>query len=150
MLTERIKELEAAKAKVQDLEAKIMAERPEELAGLPGRYGFSSLNEFIKAVKAAVAACGGSRKRGRKAKAAVAATPRKAKAGKRGRARITDEVRLQVKQMVEAGQSGSEIAKALHISVPSIQNIKKSFGMVKARKEQSAPAEAAPEAAPQA
>jgi hypothetical protein len=34
---------------------------------------------------------------------------------------------------VQAGQSGAEIAKAFGISLPSVQNIKKEAGLVKAR-----------------
>jgi hypothetical protein len=139
MLTEKIQELEAAKAKVQDLEQKILAERPRELAGLPERYGFSSLNEFIKAVKAAISSVGGRKKPGRKAKGTKAEPA--AKKGKRGRARITDEVRAKVKELVEAGNSGASIAAKLGISLPSVQNIKKGFGLVKARKAASASAE---------
>jgi len=47
--------------------------------------------------------------------------------------------------MVEANKTGQEIAKALGISAPSVQNIKKALGMVKARGA-AAPAEAAPAA----
>ena len=130
MLTDKIKELEVAKAKVQELESKIVAERPQELAALPGRYGFDSVNAFMKAVKEAVASAGASSRRGRKAKKAAAA-PRKEKARKR--ARITDETKAQVKEMVVAGKSGAEIAAKLGISLPSVQNIKKALGLVKAR-----------------
>lgn len=129
MLTEKIKELEAAKAKVADLEQKIIAERPDELAALPERYGFSSLNEFIKAVKVAVGAAGGRRKAGRKPAAKAPKAARKS----RGRARITDETRAQVKALVAEGKSGADIAKVLGISLPSVQNIKKALGLVKAR-----------------
>jgi DNA-binding CsgD family transcriptional regulator len=38
-----------------------------------------------------------------------------------------------VKKLVEGGKTGSQIAKALGISLPSVQNIKKSLGLVKAR-----------------
>lgn len=131
MLTDKIKELEVAKAKVQELESKIVAERPQELAALPGRYGFDSVNAFMKAVKDAVASAGASPRRGRKAKKAAAAAPRKEKARKR--ARITDETKAQVKEMVVAGKSGAEIAAKLGISLPSVQNIKKALGLVKAR-----------------
>ncbi|MFA5262983.1 MAG: helix-turn-helix domain-containing protein [Opitutaceae bacterium] len=136
MLTEKIKELEAAKAKVQDLEQKILSERPSELAGLPERYGFKSLNEFVKAVKAAVSSSG-KRKPGRKA----AAAPKKVAVKRKGRtrARITDDTRAKVKALVEAGKSGAAIAKQLSISLPSVQNIKKALGLVKSRGE-AAPA----------
>jgi DNA-binding CsgD family transcriptional regulator len=42
-------------------------------------------------------------------------------------------MREEVKKMVEAGKTGSEIAKAIGVSLPSVQNIKKKLGLVKAR-----------------
>lgn len=129
MLTEKIKELEAAKAKVLELEQKVTAERPQELASLPARYGFDSVNAFIKAVKAAVTS---APRRGLKAKKA---SPKPKAEKERKRARITDETKAKVKEMVTAGKSGAEIAAKLGISLPSVQNIKKAFGLVKARGE---------------
>lgn len=127
MLTDKIKELEAAKIKLQALEQAVIAERPQELASLPARYGFDSVNAFIKAVKGAATSVP---RQGKKAKKAST----KPKAEKvRKRARITDETKAKVKEMVEAGKSGAEIAAKLGISLPSVQNIKKAFGMVKAR-----------------
>jgi hypothetical protein len=59
----------------------------------------------------------------------------KAPGKRRGkRARITPELKAQVKASVEAGKTGAVIAKELGISLPSVQNIKKEFGLVKARK----------------
>ena len=46
---------------------------------------------------------------------------------------ITDDTRAQVKKMVESDKTGAEIAKALGISLPSVQNIKKALGLVKKR-----------------
>jgi hypothetical protein len=69
------------------------------------------------------------------------------KAAKGKRAKITDEIKAQVKALAESGKTGQEIAKALGISAPSVQNIKKAFGMVKARgTSEVAPAVAAPAA----
>ena len=42
-------------------------------------------------------------------------------------------MRKAVGEMVAAGQTGAAIAKALKISLPSVQNIKKALGLVKAR-----------------
>jgi DNA-binding CsgD family transcriptional regulator len=53
---------------------------------------------------------------------------------RRKRATITDATRAEVKTMVEAGKTGAEIAAALGISPPSVQNIKKALGLVKAGK----------------
>ena len=59
--------------------------------------------------------------------------------GRKGRGKtarrvvITDDTRYQVKRLVEAGRTGAEIAKEVGISLPSVQNIKKALGFVKAR-----------------
>jgi hypothetical protein len=52
---------------------------------------------------------------------------------RRKRSVITDETRSSVKKLVEGGKTGSQIAKALGISLPSVQNIKKALGLVKPR-----------------
>jgi len=148
-LTSQIKKLEALKAETQKLEQSIQNRRPSELAGLPEAYGFSSLNEFVKAVKAAYGK-GGKRKApaAKPAKKGRVAKVKEVKEKKaRTRARITDEVKAKVKQLVEEGKSGSQIAKAIGISLPSVQNIKKAFGLVKSKA--AAPAPVAPAAAPQ-
>ena len=49
----------------------------------------------------------------------------------RKRAKITDAIRAKVGKLVKAGQTGSQIAKALGISLPSVQNIKKALGLVR-------------------
>jgi hypothetical protein len=38
-----------------------------------------------------------------------------------------------VKRLVESGKTGAQIARTLRISLPSVQNIKKALGLVKAR-----------------
>jgi hypothetical protein len=126
MVSKQIKELEVTKAKVRALEKSIASRLHKELAALPGEYGFESVAAFAKAVKAAASSVG-TRK--------VKAKGRKpAGAKRRKRAVITDETRTEVKKLVEAGQTGGQIAKALGISLPSVQNIKKALGLVKARK----------------
>jgi DNA-binding NarL/FixJ family response regulator len=126
MVSQQIKKLEATKAKVAALEKAIAAGLHKELAALPAKYGFDSVGRLAKAIKAALAAKGGA---GRQA----GPKGRKAAGGKRRRAVITDATRAEVKQLVEAGKTGSQIAKALKISLPSVQNIKKALGLVKAR-----------------
>jgi len=124
MVTHKIKQLEATKAKLARLEKSVAAALHRELASLPGAYGFDSLDTFIKALRTAIGA-GRGRKPGRPAK----------KAGKRRRrAVITDATRAAVKKLSEAGKTGAQIAKELKISLPSVQNIKKALGLVKARK----------------
>ncbi len=128
MVTEKLKELEAARAKLASLEQSIAAERSAELAALPEKFGFGSPAEFLAAFKAATGTVGA--KRGRKPGKAKAAA---SKSGRKARVPITDEIRAQVKKLVDAGKSGAEIAKAVGISVPSVQNVKKALGLVKKR-----------------
>lgn len=121
MVTDKIKELEATKAKVASLVKAIESERNQELRTLPAKYGFDNVNDFVKAVKAAAGGRGGKKSGG-------------AKGGKRRtRAVITEETRAQVKKLVAAGKTGTEIASTVGISLPSVQNIKKALGLVKAR-----------------
>jgi len=131
MLTDKIKELAAAKAKVEELEQKIVVERSSELAALPASFGFESVAAFVKAVRAAAGGKPVKRRKARPAAKTTKKTPQKKKT--RTRAKITDETRAEVKKMVEAKKTGAEIAKALGISLPSVQNIKKALGLVKAR-----------------
>ena len=128
MITSQIKELAVAREKLAQLELAVETGLRQELSGLHEQYGFADVDSFLKAVKSA--ARGGSRRRGRKAgrpkKAAVAPKTRR-------RAVITAATRARVKQLVKAGKSGSQIAKTVGISLPSVQNIKKALGLVKAR-----------------
>ena len=140
---DQIAELEKAKAKIAQAEAKLAADRTTALAKLPGDYGFASINEFIKALTAAA----GKAPKGTKAKAAkaskapkVAKAPKAEKAAKRGRTKITPELKALVIEAVKADKSGAEIALAFGISLPSVQNIKKEAGLVKSRTAAAAPA----------
>lgn len=131
MVTAKIKELEAARAKLANLEQSIADELNKELAALPAKYGFASAAVFAKAVQAA--SVGGRRrgpKPGKKAASGGRGGPGKKR---RTRAVITDDTRAQVKKLVGDGKTGGEIAKALKISLPSVQNIKKALGLVKKR-----------------
>ena len=121
MVTDNIKELAAARAKVVALEQSIAKEMKQKLVKLPSEYGFDSLSSFIKALKQAAG--------GRGAKADKVGRP-----GKRAkRAKITPELKESVKEAVKAGKTGAAIAKEFGISLPSVQNIKKEFGLVKKR-----------------
>ena len=136
MVTDKIKELEAARAKLASLEQSIASELSKELSGLPAKYGFASVDEFANAVRAASG--GGPARRGRRPGRPAAAASAASKKGGPGRKRrtravITDETRAQVKKMVDSGKTGAEIAETLKISLPSVQNIKKALGLVKKR-----------------
>jgi hypothetical protein len=110
MTTDKYHRLHALRAELAELEQQVAAARAKEFASLPQQYGFETTAEFIAAVQKAT---GGRRRR---------------------RTRITDETRAQVKKMVEAGKTGSAIAAALKISLPSVQNIKKALGLVQKRR----------------
>jgi hypothetical protein len=119
MITQKIKALEEAKAKVQQLEAAVSRGLHSALASLPDEYGFESVDAFVSAVKSA----------------AGVRSPRSAKGAgtkpRRTRAKITEAVRKDVVRLVKAGKTGLEIAAAIGISLPSVQNIKKAAGLVK-------------------
>ena len=122
MVTDKIKELKATQAKIAELEKSIASELAKELAALPAKFGFDSVPAFIKAVKAS---SGGKRK---------GTAAGKSGGARRKRAVITAETKAQVKSLAQAGKTGAEIAKAAGISLPSVQNIKKELGLIKARK----------------
>jgi len=123
MVTKQIKELAATKAKIVVLEKSIAKRLKKELAALPKNYGFKTLDDFVKALKTASGSAGGKRR----------VKPSKGTKARRRRAVITNATRASVKKLVESGKTGSQIAKALRISLPSVQNIKKALGLVKAR-----------------
>jgi len=135
MVTDKMKQLEAAKVRLAELQQAVAQQLRHELATLPGKYGFESAEEFIAALTEATSGKGGKAKgRGKAAKASAAGGAAKKSGGRRKRAIITDATRGEVKKLTEAGKTGSEIAKAVGISLPSVQNIKKALGLVKARK----------------
>ncbi len=128
MITDKLEELRAARAKLAALEQAVAAERNQELAALPAQYGFENTASFIAAVQAA-----SGKRRGRKP--GPKAIPAKAPVGKRReRAKVTDETRAAVKKLVEQKKTGAEIAKALGVSLPTVQNIKKALGLVRKKK----------------
>lgn len=142
---DKLNQLEAAKAKVAELEKNVLSEREQALAALPHDFGFDNLNDFIKALKDAAAkgGKGKGRKGGKAAKSAKAPkAPKAEKPAKRTRAKITAELKAQVIAAVQDGKSGAEIAKSFGISLPSVQNIKKEAGLVKARSGEAAAAPA--------
>lgn len=133
MVTNKIKELEAARAKLANLESAIAGALNKELAALPAKYGFASTADFVRAVSAASGGGGGKGRRGRKPAAAAGGGAGAPGKKRRKRSVITDDTRAQVKKMVGEGKTGAEIAKAIGISLPSVQNIKKALGLVKKR-----------------
>lgn len=128
MFIDKIRKLEATKAKLAALEKTVANELQHELASLPAKYGFEGLPSFFKAVRDAASGRG----RGKSPRAAGGGG--KSGAKRRRRAVITDATRAEVKKLAEAGKTGAEIAKAVGISLPSVQNVKKALGLVKSRK----------------
>lgn len=118
-----LKQLAVARAKVSKLERAVAAKRNKVLAKLPAQYGFDDVDAFLAAVRGA--AKGGARK-------SSAAKPGAGK--RRKRAVITPETKAKVKALAEAGKTGGEIVKAVGISLPSVQNIKRELGLTKGRK----------------
>lgn len=129
MILNKIKVLQAKQQKIARQQAAIEAKFNAQLAALPGQFGFKSADEFIAAVKVATGGDGVAVKSAGKAKRG---RPAGAKS-RRKRTKITEEIRTQVGDLVKAGKTNEEVAKAVGISAPSVQNIKKALGLVKAR-----------------
>jgi hypothetical protein len=119
MITPIIRRLTQARATAAKLEQSFV----KELASRPKAYGFDSLGAFVAAVEAS----GRGKRRAKKAR-------RPSKPKTRKRAVITDPIRAKVKALLKAGKSGSQIAKAVGISLPSVHNVKKVLGLVKKSK----------------
>lgn len=115
-------QLAKARQQVAKLE-KQLAKGSRKLLVLPAKYGFKTMDSFIAALQQASSS-------GARAAKTAGATP----SGRKPRAVITAETKAKVKAMVKADKTGSEIAEALNISLPSVQNIKKELGLVKTRK----------------
>lgn len=106
----------------------------QKLVALPGKYGFKSMDDFIEALRRAAddKSVSAASKGPRKARSTSSGQAGSAKA-KRKRATITPEIKQKVKTLLAAEKTGEEIAKAVGISLPSVQNIKKGLGLVKKR-----------------
>lgn len=118
-------------AKINALTLERTALYNAELAALPATWGYTSTAEFIAAVEAA---CGKSGKRGRpRAATREIITGSEMRKPRAKRAILTDQIRSEVKRLTLAGQTGEQTAKAVGISIPSVNNIKKALGLVKAR-----------------
>ena len=126
MLSDKLKELNEAKARLAALEQAVASEMSSELARLPARYGFESADAFIAAVQSA----GGTKRRGRPAQP-VQGNAKPAVGKRRKRAKITDTIRAEVKKLSNEGKTGPEIAKAVGISEQSVFNVRKALGLTR-------------------
>lgn len=113
-------ELQSLRKQIARLEKGVVKQQKKLLA-LPGKYGFRTVGDFVAALKSAASAAGVKSEQGNIKGA-----------GKR--AKITPEIKAQVKTAVAEGKTAGEIATKLGISVPSVANIKKELGLVKKRK----------------
>ena len=118
-------EIAKLNAQLADLNAKreqeaaaAAAKQKEMIAALPAQFGVATLPEFI----ALVSKVGGIAK------------------GKR--AKVTVEMKEQIRKLSVEGKTGNEIAEIVGVSVPTIQNVRKELGLVKARAAKPAPAAA--------
>lgn len=127
-------QLQAARAKVAELENMAAIERNRELGALPAKFGFVDVNELIAALKSLPIAPVSAPSPAPAAAAAVAPVSAPPAKKKRYRAVITPDTATSVKRLVEAGKTGIEVAKELKISIPTVQKIKKSLGLVKGPK----------------
>jgi hypothetical protein len=116
MVINKIKQLADYQQKVAALQREIERERANTLAHLHEKYGFATPQELIRAVRGAIR---GGRRGGVR---------------HRKHARISADMKEKIKAALQAGKSGAAVASEFGISVPSVYNIKKAFGLVKARK----------------
>lgn len=124
MIKNQARLLAQYQAKAAELQTQIDRERARSLAHLHEDYGFETVAELIKAIRAAAGGRRG-RRRGRPARRA---------GGHRKHARITAEMREQIKGALKAGKTGGKVAADFGVSLPSVYLIKKAAGLVKARK----------------
>ena len=120
MVTNKIKQLVDYQGKVAELQRQIERERAKALAHLHEKYGFESVKQLIKAIRAAAGPAG--KRRGRKA------------GRHRKYARISPVMKDKIKGALQTGKTGAQTAREFGISLPSVYNSKKAFGLVKARK----------------
>lgn len=121
MVTNKLQELAKYQKKIAALEKELGAHHGK-LRALPRKLGYKSVGELIAALRAASKT--GSAPASKKARKTV----------RHKRTKITPEMKQKLKGYVEAGKTGSAIAKLIGISLPSVQNIKNELGLVKKRK----------------
>ncbi len=120
----QIQKLHSLRAEVARIERDLSV-----LTSLPAKFGFRSMDAFITALQHA------------SGRSNSPTPPGVVKvAGRKPRAKITDATRAKVKKMAGEGKTGSEIAKALGISLPSVANIKKQLGLTRPRAKVKSPA----------
>ena len=129
MLTPKLQELAQFKAKVEQLEKSIVAERQGLLARLHLEVGFSSRAELIKALRA-LGNSSGLRGRPRGTAKAHASASK----GRRRRAKVTPELRGAIIAAIKGGATGGATAAKFKVSLPTVQNIKRAAGLTRKAK----------------
>jgi transposase len=130
MLTPKLQQLATAKAKVEELEKKLSAERNAVLRRLHTEVGYSSREDLIAALRGLDGAGAG---RGRPKAAASTSAGRK-RGKRKARAKITPEIREQIIAAVKGGSTGNQVAQKFGVSLPTVQNIKRDAGLTRKRR----------------
>lgn len=120
----RIKKLEALRAKLLAIEEE---RKRNKLLSLPSQLGYRDLSDLILALKEINR---GSRVLRRKKKGITNFSERPRKK----RVSVTGEMHSEVKKLLQRGKTAREVADNLGISIPTVYSIKKTAGLVKARK----------------
>jgi len=112
-------QIKEKKEKIAELEKEIVQEKIVKVQNLPSYFNVTSMGEVIDILKENSVI--GS-------KVPKTLVEYQSCQGKK----IPERIRNKVKIMVDVGRfTGKEIAERLNISLPSVQNIKKQFGLVK-------------------
>ena len=114
----KLYQIEKFRQRAAALEREWNSER-KSLLRLPNRLGYKTLQELISVLSFIQAEAGGP-----------TATQRQRK----NRAKITPEMREQVRVQTLAGRTAKEIATELNLSVPSINNIRSALKLVKRKR----------------
>jgi len=93
------------------------------LLKLPTKLGYRSMKEFV-------AALGEINKTG----SGQVSSQQQRHMSRKVRAFVTPELTSKVKEMVEKGKTGREIAENLHLATSTVQNIKTRMGLTKVRR----------------
>ncbi len=112
MVTDKIQQIETFKKRITALEKQV----EKQLSELHIKYGFSTVDDFVAAVKNV-----------------NSKDPGKNSGCKRNRTIITPALKQKVVEALKAGRTGEEVAETSGISLPSVYNIKKAVGLTKAR-----------------
>ncbi|MCH6256584.1 hypothetical protein MLD52_08510 [Puniceicoccaceae bacterium K14] len=121
MISETLKEIAGYEAKIASLQKKVESDRRKELASLHKKVGFDKRADLIACLMELE-----NKKPSRVSYSKAGKTRAK-------RTRITDSLRADIIKAVKKGEKGVEVAARFGVSIPTLHNIKKAAGLVKAR-----------------